>query len=82
MPPNLSGSYLPPVMGVGDPFRRCLRRCYWFLLRREINFRLPAADICDLARGKVLRHRSVMGHLLRDLFRRFQFLHVASPAFP
>ena len=73
---------LSPVMGAGDMLRRCRRCCHRLLFRGKINLRLPAADVCDLARGKVLRHRAVMGHFLRDLFGRFQFVHVASPAFP
>ena len=73
---------LVPVMGVGGTFRRCLRRLKRLPVSGEIRFRLPAADICHLARGQVFRHGAVMGHLLRDLIRCFQLLHALSPAFP
>ena len=78
---NSLSRFVPPMPG-SNTLRHGLYRSGWFFGSGEINFRLPAADICDLARGKVLRHRAVMGHLLGDFFGRFQFLDVASPAFP
>ena len=48
----------------------------------QFRFRLPAADMFHLARGKVFRYRTVTGHFLRDLIGRFQFPHRQSPSFP
>ena len=48
----------------------------------QLRFRLPAADMFHLARGKVFRYRTVTGHFLRDLIGRFQFPHRQSPSFP
>ena len=48
----------------------------------QLRFRLPAADMFDLARGKVFRYHTVTGHFLRDLIGRFQFPHRQSPSFP
>ena len=48
----------------------------------QFRFRLPAADMFHLARGKVFRYRTVTGHFLRDLIGCFQFPHRQSPSFP
>ena len=48
----------------------------------QFRFRLPAADMFHLARGKVFRYRTVTGHFLRDLIGRFQFPHRQSLSFP
>ena len=48
----------------------------------QFRFRLPAADMFHLSRGKVFRYRTVTGHFLRDLIGRFQFPHRQSPSFP
>ena len=48
----------------------------------QLRFRLPAADMFHLARGKVFRYRTVTGHFLRDLIGCFQFPHRQSPSFP
>ena len=48
----------------------------------QLRFRLPAADMFHLARGKIFRYRTVTGHFLRDLIGRFQFPHRQSPSFP
>ena len=48
----------------------------------QLRFRLPAADMFRLSRGKVFRYRTVTGHFLRDLIGRFQFPHRQSPSFP
>ena len=48
----------------------------------QLRFRLSAADMFHLARGKVFRYRTVTGHFLRDLIGRFQFPHRQSPSFP
>ena len=48
----------------------------------QLRFRLPAADMFHLSRGKVFRYRTVTGHFLRDLIGRFQFPHRQSPSFP
>ena len=48
----------------------------------QFRFRLPAADMFHLSRGKIFRYRTVTGHFLRDLIGRFQFPHRQSPSFP
>ena len=48
----------------------------------QLRFRLPAANMFHLARGKIFRYRTVTGHFLRDLIGRFQFPHRQSPSFP
>ena len=48
----------------------------------QFRFRLPAADMFYLSRGKIFRYRTVTGHFLRDLIGRFQFPHRQSPSFP
>ena len=48
----------------------------------QLRFRLPAADVFYLTRGKVFRYRTVTGHFLRDLIGCFQFPHRQSPSFP
>ena len=53
-----------------------------FRRNRQLRFRLSAADMFHLARGKVFRYRTVTGHFLRDLIGRFQFPHRQSPSFP
>ena len=54
----------------------------FFRRRGQFRFRLPAADMFHLARGKVFRYRTVTGHFLRDFIGRFQFPHRQSPSFP
>ena len=54
----------------------------FFRRNRQLRFRLSAADMFHLARGKVFRYRTVTGHFLRDLIGRFQFPHRQSPSFP
>ena len=54
----------------------------FFRRNGQLRFRLPAADMFHLARGKVFRYRTVTGHFLRDLIGRFQFPHRQSPSFP
>ena len=48
----------------------------------QLRFRLPAADMFYLSRGKIFRYRTVTGHFLRDLIGCFQFPHRQSPSFP
>ena len=48
----------------------------------QFRFRLPAADMFHLARGKVFGYRTITGHFLRDLIGCFQFPHRQSPSFP
>lgn len=78
---NSLSRFVPSMPG-SNTLRHGLYRSGWFFGSGEINFRLPAADICNLTRSKVFCHSAVMGHFLRDLIRRFHFLHRGSPAFP
>ena len=48
----------------------------------QLRFRLPAADMFHLSRGKIFGYRTVTGHFLRDLIGCFQFPHRQSPSFP
>ena len=58
------------------------RASRFFRRSGQLRFRLPAADMFHLSRGKVFRYRTVTGHFLRDLIGRFQFPHRQSPSFP
>ena len=58
------------------------RASRFFRRSGQFRFRLPAADMFHLSRGKVFRYRTVTGHFLRDLIGRFQFPHRQSPSFP
>ena len=66
-------------------FRRTqgkVSRSGFFRRSGQFRFRLPAADMFHLSRGKVFRYRTVTGHFLSDLIGRFQFPHRQSPSFP
>ena len=58
------------------------RASRFFRRSGQLRFRLPAADMFHLTRGKVFRYRTVTGHFLRDLIGCFQFPHRQSPSFP
>ena len=58
------------------------RASRFFRRSGQLRFRLPAADVFYLTRGKVFRYRTVTGHFLRDLIGCFQFPHRQSPSFP
>ena len=58
------------------------RASRFFRRSGQLRFRLPAADMFHLSRGKVFRYRTVTSHFLRDLIGRFQFPHRQSPSFP
>ena len=71
-----------PSMGMGSFFDRRFRKRYRFCLGIEMGFFLTGADAFHLAGGKVFGDRTVMGHFLCNLFRRFHFLHASPPVFP
>ena len=65
-----------------DLSAREMRISRFFRRSGQLRFRLPAADMFHLSRGKVFRYCAVTGHFLRDLIGRFQFPHRQSPSFP
>ena len=58
------------------------RASRFFRRSGQLRFRLPAADMFHLSRGKIFGYRTVTGHFLRDLIGCFQFPHRQSPSFP
>ena len=58
------------------------RASRFFRRSGQLRFRLSAADVFYLSRGKIFGYRTVTGHFLRDLIGCFQFPHRQSPSFP